>query len=72
MKSPARSAPPAAPNENSYTEQLNFKTSLRVKERLMTQADRLDITQTAMARVCLALGLEAVERMEARTAEGGA
>lgn len=72
MKSPARIAPSAAPSESNYTEQLNFKTSLRVKERLVAQADRLDITQTAMARVCLALGLEAVELMEARMTEGGA
>lgn len=66
MKSPAAEAPQSAPSESSYTEQLNFRTSLRVKERLVRQADRLDITQTAMARVCLALGLEAVERLEAQ------
>lgn len=48
-----------------FTESLNIKISLSVKQRLAEQGQRLEMTQSAMARLALALGLEAIEQLHA-------
>lgn len=55
----------SSPQSHAYTEPLNFKVTGRTKERLEDQAFRLDLTQTSTARLALAIGLEALERLQA-------
>lgn len=54
---------PDTSGESIFTESLNFKISKRAKARLITQHERLDQTQTAVARLALSLGLEALENL---------
>lgn len=59
-------------DQGAFTEPLNFKISQRMRDRLGKQTERLDQTLASVARLALALGLEAIETTRANVPlEGG-